>query len=274
MALEKSKDEKEKTSQDEKVEKVTSKEVQDQQEEQMVPMSQIDSIIKERMGEFSKNSRDVDLATAIAEAMVRAQNENETKKFDPFSYLSRAEISKDDWLDEPVKFWALGILLVIGDDKREGQNIPAPRGLIKFLPQGTKRKPRGKETEIQILCAYETRSKLEAEFLQRHTLCGARFFLKSTEAFDVNIRFAQKVAAYAQGMMNTHANQVISMARELGLNVDDDINTLRIAVAQHRAKVDVDRYEEIEKETLAENSKINMLNAKQSAVAKRLAGSN
>jgi hypothetical protein len=260
MAIEKSKDEKEKTSQEEITSKAeVSKKDTPEKSEEMIPMSQVQSLIDDRLKEVASANRDVDLGTAIAEALVNAQANNETKKFDEFSYLSRAEIAKDDWLKEPVKFWALGVFLVIADDRRQGNQVPAPRGVIRFLPQGTKRKPRGKETQIQIICAYETRSKREAEWLKEHTLFGARFFLKSGDAFNIDIRYAQKVASYVQAMMNTHANQVVAQATELGLNPDDDITTLRIAVAQHRAQNDISKYQERNKEILEETSKAALL---------------
>lgn len=264
MALEKSKDEKvEQPDADEKKvvavdEGPSSEEVKDE----MIPMSQVKELIAAQLAEHTQSSNNVELGTAIANAMVKAQHENEPHKFDEFSYLSRAEISKDDWMEEPARFWALGIFLVIGDDKREGNKVPAPRGIIKFLPQGTRRKPRGKETEIQIISAYETRSKIEADWLKKHTLCGARFFEKSGEAFSVNIKYAQKVAAYTQGLMNTHANQVIGMAQAIGLDVTDDIQMLRISVAQHRATKDIENYESVEREHLAENGKNQLLLSK------------
>jgi len=261
MAIEKSKDEKvEKTSQEDvKVENVSKSET----DEAMVPMSevqsQVQSLVEDRLKEFQNANRDVDLGTAIAEAMVRAQAENKTEKFDEFSYLSRAEIAKDDHLEVPVKFWALGILLIIADDRRKGNQIPSPRGVIRFLPQGTKRKPRGKETQIQIVCAYETRSRKEVEWLKEHSLFNSRFFMKSGEAFNVDIRYAQKVASYAQAMMNTPANNVISMASQMNMNIDDDITTLRIAVAQARAKKDIEKYQNRDKEILINTQKASLL---------------
>ena len=254
MAIEKSKDEQKSLSQNE--------ETKTPEQEEMVSMSQVEALINARLKESAAVNRDTDLATTVATAVAEAMRGNQpVEKFDDLQYLSQRQMPKDDILAAPVIFWALGILLVIGDDRRNRQSHPAPYGSVVFKPLGEKRIQRGKETEIQIFATYESWSKAEVEWLKGHSLMGSRFYLKEDESLDVNrdLMFANKVAKYAQGMMGTHASQVISQAQAMNIAITENIPQMRIAIAQRKATDEMGQWEESSKVILSGTAKSKLL---------------
>lgn len=254
MAIEKSRE-------DQKNESLK-EETKSNQSKEMVPMSEVQALIDERLKEVGSANRDADLATVVAKAVAEAVGGQQTpEKFDELQYMSPRQMPEDDYLDQPVLFWCTGILLVIGDDRRRGHAVPTPYGSIVFKPQGEKRVARGREIDIQILGTYESWSRTEVKWLKEHSLMGTRFYLKEDRTIDMNVdlRYAQKVAAYASGMAGVHASQVISQATAMGIPVVDDVNQMRIAIAQKKATEDIGKWDEAQKISLSKNRKHELL---------------
>ena len=256
MAVERSTDEEQSSSQN-----IETKETQS--EEQMVSMSQVNALIEERLKERASANRDADLATTVATAVAQAMQVNQkVEKFDELQYLTPRQMAKDDYLEEPVVFWTLGVLLVIGDDRRNRVAEPAPYGTIVFKPQGEKRVQKGKETEIQILGTFESWSKIEVAWLKAHSLCGTRFFEKGGKTIDMNkdLVYANKVAQYAQGLMGTHASQIIKQCQAYEIPVlSQDVGLMRIAIAQKKATEEMVAWETSAKATLGKTQKSKLL---------------
>jgi len=254
MALEKSEEQK-------PAEEVKKEETQN--EEVMVPMSQVQALVDQSIKDAASSGSSSDVIKALTEALQNANSGGVTHdKYDELSYASPKNIGPEDMLEDPVVFWATGVLLVIGDDRKNRVNIPAPYGVVIFKPQGEKRVQRGKDTDIKILSTYNSYSKKEAEFLQSHTMFGAAFFLKSDAALSVDTRYTARIAAHAQGLRNTEAHQVLQQAKAMGLAVTDDVDTMRLQIATVKAKEEMKAYEQAELVMLKENDKDALLQGK------------
>lgn len=256
MAIQKSKEEKKGSE-----EKAVTKEIAGKEE--MIPMSQVKDLISQSIKEYADANSQTQLITALTQALQAngGGNSRIEEKFDDLQYLSKQEIAKDDVLKEPVMFWGLGILIVVGDDKKNGRPVQAPYGTIVFKPQGEKRYQRGKETDIQILCTYESWSTIEVEWLRNHTLFGSTFSEKDDKGIDMNqdLRFAQKVSSFAAALRSTHASQILAQAKSMGLPMSMDIDQLRIAIAQARANEDIEKWNDAQRITLQDNHKNKLL---------------
>jgi len=215
----------------------------DGSEQEMVPLSQVEALIEAKMKERQAGPTldNPDLAAAILQLAQsnRAQNE---ESYDPGKYLT--EIDKDDYLDEPVVFWASGFMLVIGDDRQNGIPIKAPYGKIEFEAVGSKRQQRGKDIDIQIWCKYVCESKKVQKFLEDHTLFGVRFFKKAGDTINVDTRYTLKLASYYTGMKNIPAHQVFQQLRDMNLTFTDDVNEARLMIAKVRTDEEMKKYED------------------------------
>jgi hypothetical protein len=255
MALEKSEEK------DEPVKEVKADKAESQEE--MIPMSKVQELVDQSVADAVKGGGSSELIKALTEAITNSKNSGVTQdKYDELSYAQPADIGPEDMLEDPVTFWATGVLLVIGDDKKNRVNIPAPYGVVTFKPQGEKRVQRGKETDIQILSTYNSYSKKESEFLQNHTMFGSAFFMKSDHALSVDTRYTAKIASYAQALRNTEAYNIIQQAKAKGLQVTDDVDGMRLQLATIQAKKDMEAYTQAELVTLKENDKDALLAGK------------
>jgi len=253
MAIEKSTEEQQNDEQPKKVEKTTD------DEQITLSKSDLEALIDSKIKSASASGESGQLIKDLTDSLKTAIQGDEYKKPDEFAYLSPTSIDPDDLVEDGEIFWAAGFHLVIGDDKKNGIAIPPPYKVIDFRPEGSKRKQNGKEVDMQIWSTYMSHSKKEIEWLKNHSLYGIRFFTKSADAMSIDVRYTQKLAEYAQAMRNTEAHRVVAQARELGLVVTDDLETLRLVIAQERAKDYMKQFEENEKIRLKSNTKTDLL---------------
>lgn len=216
-------------------------------------LSEIDKLIDARIKERTKpETGSAELIKMLTEALNKTNPDN-NRKFDKAKYM---EPEPEDLMKEPVVFWSQGFQYVIGDDKKNGRPIPAPLGVIDFKAVSSVRRQNGKEQNMLILSKHVCQSKKELAFLRNHTMYGIRFFEKSDDVESVDVRYASLIAQHAQGLRNMDAYRVFEQAKNLKLPLTtDDPNTMRIILAQHYAKADVEKSEEAMKASIRKEKK-------------------
>ena len=114
----------------EKSEEQSEKEVKEEtagSKEEMIPMSQVQALVDQSIANATKDGGSSELIKALTDALTSANSGGVTRdKYDELSYAQPADIGPDDMLEDPVTFWGTGVLLVIGDDKKNRVNIAAP----------------------------------------------------------------------------------------------------------------------------------------------------
>jgi hypothetical protein len=139
-------------------------------------------------------------------------------------------LEKDEW----ITFIAHKFIHVICDDLRQGMNVPAPFGLIKFKYESTKAIKGGRETELIQTCVYTCRSKKELEWLRGHSTFGIAFFDKRNGTlYSADIERSKALASKMISLQNIGQQELIAMAKERGINPGDlsDIMSMRAAIA-------------------------------------------
>lgn len=223
--------------------------------EEMVPLSMVQKLVDESIKSYQEknpNGGNAELVKMLADA-IKDGNSKKIEKFDKTAYR---DPEPGDMLEYPVVFWSQGLNFVIGDDKDPvGRPIPAPLGVIVFKPNSAKKIFKGKEANMLILCKHMCQSKKELEFLRNHSVFNIRIFEKATSAETIDTRYASLIAQYSASLKNTEAYRVVEQARTLGIAITDDVDGMRLQIAQHHAKVEVEKSEEAMKGSIRKEKK-------------------
>lgn len=228
---------------------------QEEKKEETVTLtiSQIDKLIDARLKERTSSASG---ASELVELLTQALGKQNNQKIEKFDKAKYHDPEPGDLLEKAVVFWSQGFQYVIGDDRKNGLAIPAPLGVVDFKAQSSKRKQNGKEQQMLILCKHVCLSKKELAFLRNHTMYGIRFFEKVDDVESVDVRYATLIASYAQGLRNMDAIRVFDTARHLQIPITtDNPDTMRVVLAQHYAKADVERSEEAQKTNIRKEKK-------------------
>jgi hypothetical protein len=159
------------------------------------------------------------------------------ESFETAQYSKDESLSAEDLLpkDKWVTFIAHKVGYVLVDKKVGKRQFKAPLGPIEFKYEATKRVTAGRETEIFNWCSYTCKSKAEMEWITTHPLYGVMFFGSFNEARSLDAKKAAKLARLMTTLGNLGQSDLISMARQNGLDVVNDPQELRASIASKLA---------------------------------------
>ncbi|MFN5416291.1 MAG: hypothetical protein ACK5B9_04480 [Flavobacteriia bacterium] len=179
----------------------------------------------------------LDQATLLEKLVDKINGNNKTDSSSfifEHNYVSEQDIDPDDVLpkDEWVTFVTHTVGYPIVDDVRNGKPVRVPFGVIKFDYDSTKQVKNGKETDVFNLSKYICKSKKELAWLKSHSKYGSLFFDNIKGARSVDGAKAIKLASVMRGLSAMGQHDIVSTARNYGLSVDGDLNSLRGEIAQ------------------------------------------
>ena len=174
----------------------------------------------------------------LKELVSQLQNKPDSEKYGGEDTYTRPEdIDPEDVLDEGVTFFSHQVFYVIADDKRNGHNVRTPFGKpIIFMYQSTRQVKHGNETKLHNVSAYTSYSKKEVEWIREHKFFGTIFFSTHTKAMSVDAIKASRLAKIIITLQRYEVHKVVKMARDLGIEPSQDIQGLRIAIANMQAE--------------------------------------
>jgi hypothetical protein len=198
------------------------------------------------------------LPVSIVEKMMRELEEKLLNKFSSqINKLKTAEAQKeldadlayvqdlqDDWLEQPVVFFAFSMNFSIhGDRKRGVENLP-PHGAIKFKPLVRTKRKRSRDVQVISVSSIKVNSKTEVDYLRNHSQYGIAFFENMTSAMAVDSTWAQKMMEAQQSITRLSDMQVIARVQQEGLSVTNSPEAMRrqlVEITAERAKNQQDK---------------------------------
>lgn len=181
-----------------------------------------------------------------------------------------AELPVDDYLKDPVIFFAFSKYYAIWGDKRKGQQVSTPyERKIEFdtVYRFTRAGKTERGIEIVTISQAVVRSKKEVEFLENHTLYGIKFFKNMKDAQSVDVTLSEKMAE-AQGMIGGMDDmKVINRAQNEGVNIENpDVSKIRQQLIQKLAFDAMELETKRTKQTLEEHNQKDAKNAEKKKV--------
>lgn len=159
---------------------------------------------------------------------------NTSKKVEDSTYID--DIT-DDYLEFPVIFFAYENSKFIHGDYRNGREVVAPDGKIKFetiIRQ--KRKDRSGGEQVISVSSAKIQSKRQVEFLRNHTHYGITFYEHIDSAKNVDAIWASKLIEANASLARLSDAQIIEKCKRDGVKISSNLTEMRKALLEKIAK--------------------------------------
>jgi hypothetical protein len=201
-----------------------------QEKEEMLPLSLVQRMMKEseeRLTNYFSSQ-----ITKLKEVAKRSPLEED------LDYVAELE---DDWLDQPVVFFAFSFNFSIHGDKKRGVEDTPPHGPIRFEPLiRTKRKGQ-RGTQVVSVSSVKVQSKQTVEYLRSHSQFGIAFYENIGSAMNVDSTWAQKMIEAQQSISRLSDMQIIARAKQEGISVTQSPEGMRKQLIELQAKRSIDQ---------------------------------
>jgi hypothetical protein len=157
--------------------------------------------------------------------------------------LAYVQELQDDWLENPVVFFAFSYQFSIHGDMRRGVETIPPQGAIRFKPVIRTKRKRGKETQVISVSSVVVHSKEVVDYLRTHTQYGILFFENVESAMNVDATWAQKMVEAQTAISRLSDIQVISRAQQEGIAVSQSPEDMRRQLVEKMAKRSIEQHE-------------------------------
>jgi hypothetical protein len=166
---------------------------------------------------------------------------NDKKELD--ADLAYVQELQEDWLDNPVVFFAFSYQFSIHGDMRRGVETIPPQGAIRFKPVIRTKRKRGKETQVISVSSVVVHSKEVVDYLRSHTQYGILFFENVESAMNVDATWAQKMVEAQTSISRLSDIQVISRSQQEGIPVTQSPEDMRRQLVEKMAKRSIEQHE-------------------------------
>lgn len=198
--------------------------------EDSIPVSMVEEMMRKMESKF--NAQLSKLKTTISK-----QELEEDKQ-----YVADLE---DDYLENPVIFFAYSSNFSIHGDKKRGVTSTPPTGPVKFKTViRTKRKGR-KGTQVISVSSVKVHSKALANWLEGHSQFGISFFRDMDAAMSIDTTWAQKLVEANSSVQRLSDQQVIARCKQEGLPIGTDPDAMRKLLVDHVAKKNKKRQDDM-----------------------------
>ena len=204
-----------------------------EKKEDALPVSLVEKMMKELEEKlFNKFTSQINkLKTAEAQKEIDAD-------------LQYVEELQEDWLDQPVVFFAFSMNFSIHGDKKRGVESTPPHGAIKFKPLVRTKRKRSRDVQVISVSSIKVNSQIEVDYLRNHSQYGIAFFENMTSAMAVDSTWAQKMMEAQQSISRLSDMQIIARVQQEGLSVTNSPEAMRrqlVELTAERAKNQQDK---------------------------------
>jgi hypothetical protein len=204
-----------------------------EKKEDALPVSLVEKMMKELEEKlFNKFTSQINkLKTAEAQKEIDAD-------------LQYVEELQEDWLEQPVVFFAFSMNFSIHGDKKRGVESNPPHGAIKFKPLVRTKRKRSRDVQVISVSSIKVNSQLEVDYLRNHSQYGIAFFENMTSAMAVDSTWAQKMMEAQQSISRLSDMQIIARVQQEGLSVTNSPEAMRrqlVELTAERAKNQQDK---------------------------------
>ena len=130
----------------------------------------------------------------------------------------------EDYLEDPITFFAFSWSYAIHGDKRHGVEVLPPyEEPVKFEKLYRYKRPARTGRGVQIVSVSQAivRSKALAEWLRGHSLFNIKFFENIKTAQNVNVTLAEKMAEANSVVMNMSDMAAMERAKREGIDINN-----------------------------------------------------
>jgi hypothetical protein len=196
-----------------------------QEKEEAIPLSLVQRMMKEVEDRLTNQ-----FTSQISKLKSAAKRSTLDEDLD---YVAELE---DDWLDQPVVFFAFSFNFSIHGDKKKGVEDTPPYGAVRFAPLiRTKRKGQ-KGVQVISVSSVKVQSKQLVDYLRGHSQFGIAFYENMGSAINVDSTWAQKMIEAQQSISRLSDMQVIARAKQENISITQSPEGMRKQLIELQAK--------------------------------------
>ena len=158
------------------------------------------------------------------------------------NYISELE---EDWLEQPVVFFAFSLNFSIHGDKRRGLESTPPHGAIKFKPLVRTRRKKGRDVQVVSVSSVKVQSQSELDYLRNHSQYGIAFYENMESAMNVDSTWAQKMVEAQQSISKLSDMQIIARAKQEGVTINQSPEAMRRQLVELTAKRSINQQDKM-----------------------------
>jgi hypothetical protein len=158
------------------------------------------------------------------------------------NYISELE---EDWLEQPVVFFAFSLNFSIHGDKRRGLESLPPHGAIKFKPLVRTRRKKGRDVQVVSVSSVKVQSQSELDYLRNHSQYGIAFYENMESAMNVDSTWAQKMVEAQQSISKLSDMQIIARAKQEGVTINQSPEAMRRQLVELTAKRSINQQDKM-----------------------------
>lgn len=198
--------------------------------EESIPLSFVEKMMREMEEKFTAQINKLKTATAKKELDADIEYVNDLE---------------DDWLEQPVVFFAFSFNFAIHGDKKRGVDTEPPHGAVKFKPLIRTKRRSGKETQVVSVSSVKVQSKSVVDYLRSHTQYGIAFYENMESAMNIDSTWAQKMVEAQQSIGRLSDMQIIARAKQEGISVSQSPERMRRELVELTAKRSIAQQERL-----------------------------
>lgn len=196
--------------------------------EESIPLSIVQKMMSELEEKFFKKMKAIEASSRMSEID------------EDLEYISSLE---EDWLEQPVVFFAFSMNFSIHGDKKRGEESTPPNGAIKFRPLIRTKRKSGKSVQVVSVSSVKVQSRSEVEYLRSHSQYGIAFYENMGSAMNVDSAWAQKMVEAQQSINRLSDMQMIARAKQEGISVSQSPESMRRELVELIAKRSIEQHD-------------------------------
>ena len=206
--------------------------------EQTFTKEDVQKMIQEALGSQPKETSQSNETLSLLTDVIKELKRDKTPEvaYDDYSYAPISEIDESDYIEGGKPFFCYNSGYIIADDKRSGQQVRAPRGIISFDFQYCTVKGQGRNSELFNLCQFVSYSKNEVKWLQDHSMFNVDFFEKFEADLEVGSSLSKQFSRASNVVSSMSNGDVVRLSKERKLKTVADYDKQRSLLVESLAQ--------------------------------------
>ena len=186
------------------------------------------SAVQKMMREFEDK-----ITTQFNAQVAKLKSGSKTEEEKDLDYVQQIE---DDWLDEPVLFFAFCFNYLIFGDRKRGKETQPPYGPLIFKPVIRQTIQKGKNKETVSVSTIRVQTQAEVDYLRGHSQFGILFYESLEGAMSADPTWAITMSDAQRGIANLSDMQIVARAKQEGIVMKQSVELMRKELIEKTAR--------------------------------------
>ncbi len=186
------------------------------------------SAVQKMMKEFEDK-----ITTQFNAQVSKLKSSSKTESEKDMDYVQQIE---DDWLEEPVLFFAFCFNYLLFGDRKRGKETEPPYGPLIFKPVIRQTIQKGRNKETVSVSTLKVQTQAEVDYLRGHSQFGILFYESLEGALGADPSWAITMSDAQRGVANLSDMQIVARAKQEGIVMKQSVELMRKELIEKTAR--------------------------------------